>query len=119
MRQKPRPRQLDRAIISARKYFNNERISRKTLRRPGRRPYACQVRFFVSAWLRAHTDFSYPMIAGLLHKKDHTTIMNGVRRAYELWGDDLLFQQAMRPKRQVTEGVFVNGEGWTDLETAA
>lgn len=48
---------------------------------------------FAIAWVAKHaTSYSLPRIAGALHRKDHSTIINALRRAEELRASDPVFK---------------------------
>ena len=54
------------------------------------------------AFLRS-AGHSYPLIAKMMRRKDHTSAIYQVRKAEELWGDDVRFR-ALMARAQVQDG---------------
>lgn len=101
--------------------FFSEEVTLERVRKRSKRLCHVQPRQFVVAWLRAHTDMSYPQIARLCNQADHTTPMSNDKRAWQLWGDDPRFVEAMTPivepmpnKGGRPPSAFKNGDGWKD-----
>lgn len=129
---------FDEAIEAAQTFFENPNITRKMVVRQSKERKFVRLRRFVAAFMRARDPdrFSYPVIARLLKKKDHTTILHAVRQAHKEWGERFFIKiAAIRPvEKAKTDTIeqpvhsvsaeqidevgaanldkFVNGRGW-------
>lgn len=112
---------LDKAIDACSE-FAGRPVTRQMILKKSKRNFYCHPRQFVMAYLRTHTDMTYPMIADRLEKKDHTTVMHGVKSAWSRWGDNPKFIWHMRKRTRVlydtpigpNKPVFESGAGWRD-----
>lgn len=118
---------LTKALERATEYFGRE-ITLDSLRTRYKSKFYTRPRFYVAAYLKAQSKkfYSYPQIATIFQQGDHTTVMNGVKRAHEAWGEQHFNRLALldwSPVSTVTHeemlqiGLsnlhnFVNGSGW-------
>lgn len=91
---------LEDAIEAARTFFEDDRISKRSIQRACKERKYSRPRHFVAAFIRARDPnrFSYPMIARFMNRKDHTTALYHERKAHEIWGRSLFTKlAAVRP----------------------
>ena len=103
-----------KAALDACSEFNGLPIPRSHIEAKSKRFIHSHPRQFVMAHMRRHSDLSLPQIARLLGFKDHTTVLHGIKAAWNRWEDDPDFLRLMTPEQPETEGVFVSGKGWRD-----
>ena len=75
-----------KALERASTFFERP-ITLRSLRDPSKKAKYTEPRHFVTAYLRACQTkiYSYPQIARIMHRMDHATIMNSMRRSRQLW----------------------------------
>jgi chromosomal replication initiation ATPase DnaA len=79
---------LKKCIEVAQPYFENEITIERLQNRRRTKDYVLP-RFFVMGLLDKSSQYSRRQIANMLNMKDHTSILHGCNRAYEIWGDEL------------------------------
>jgi hypothetical protein len=106
---------LEKCIEAAQPFFK-EKITVETLKTRSKLKKYVRPRFFIMGMLFKNSHLSGPQIAKMLGLKDHTSVLNGVNRANEIWGEivlrqayDQIFEKEEFENRKYT---FVNGEGW-------
>ncbi len=98
---------LEKCIEVAQPFFK-AKISVKTLMTASKSPKYTWPRFFIMGMLWKNSHLSLPQLARMFCLKNHTTVLHGVRRAYEIWGEGFLRQEY----QDAFDYTFVNGEGW-------
>ena len=98
---------LEKCIEAAQPFFKSK-ITVKTLMTRSKSQKYTLPRFFVMGMLFKNSHLSGPQIAKMLGLKDHTSVLNGVNRANEIWGESVLREEYQK----FFQYVFVNGEGW-------
>lgn len=88
---------LREAVNVTANYFQDGDITVDYLRERGKHREHVLPRSFAIAYVRAvdPTRFSFPVLARMFHRKDHTTMMYAVRKAHETWGEHLFRRLAM------------------------
>ena len=87
---------LDDAIEAAQTFFKDPRITRKWIWQRSKRREHVEPRHFICAFIRARNPqhYSYPMIARLTKRGDHTSALNSVRWAHKRWGHAIFVKLA-------------------------
>jgi hypothetical protein len=106
---------LEKCIEAAQPFFKSK-ITVETLRTRNKSQKYTLPRFFIMGMLFRNSHLSAPQIAKMIGLKDHTSVLHGVNRANEIWGEivlrqayDQIFEKEEFENRKYT---FVNGEGW-------
>lgn len=88
---------LRQAVNVTANYFQDGEITASYLRERGKSREIFLPRCFAVAYVRAVDPkrFSFPVLARMFHRKDHTTMMYAVRKAHEVWGEQLFRRLAM------------------------
>lgn len=108
---------LDEAAGVCRAYFMDDSIDRHYLRQNTKNREVVKVRYFAMAYIRAcdPNRYSYPMIAHMVGRKDHTTALHGIRHAHRIWGQQtfvrLAFQRLSRrnanSEREIPQAIHI------------
>ena len=87
---------LEEAIEAAKVFFDDPSITKKTVWKKTKERRFVRTRFFVCAYLRAKDPkrYSFPVIANAVKLRDHTSVINGVKKAHAAWGADLFIRIA-------------------------
>lgn len=96
---------LDDAVDAARVFFQNPNITKRSIWKRSKSPKYTEPRHFVCAFIRARDPqrFSYPVIARLTRRKDHTSCLNSVQRAHKEWGAQLFQKLALTVVEQAPQ----------------
>lgn len=86
------------AIVAARNHFQDDTIDASFLKDYNKRHYQSSVRKFAMAYVRAYNPahYSYPLIASIFNRSNHTTVMHAVRSAHKEWGEALFRRLSIR-----------------------
>jgi len=107
---------LKEAVDVCRLAFPGMPISVQYIRTRGTSPKYVWPRQFVMAYLRTHEKkFSLTQIARMVGVSHHTTVLHGLRKAYERWGQQF-FYELHAIGRADEDGTFKNGVGWIEQE---
>ena len=105
-----------RKCIEAAQPFFKFKITVETLMTASKSHKFTRPRFFIMGMLYEHSHLSGPQIAKMLGLKDHTSVLHGVNRANEIWGETVLreaYEQIFEKEEfENKKYTFVNGEGW-------